>query len=109
MTIRGELEDSRRCTALGLTVDAYAPVCALARQLIRAGYDPGRTLEIYRGATLCFRVRLAVAARLTVKDGKDGRPRFEKYVPFPVTRVASSVASNDAEATTLPPVPEIAS
>jgi hypothetical protein len=32
--IQAELEARRRCSALGLTVDAYASVCALARQLI---------------------------------------------------------------------------
>jgi len=72
--IIAELEGSRRCSALGLSVNSYAPVCALGRQLVHAGYEPDCILEVYRGTTLCFRVRLAVAARLTVEDGKDGVP-----------------------------------
>jgi hypothetical protein len=80
-TIRAELEGSRRCSTLGLTVDGYAPVCALARLLIRAGYEPNHTLEVFRGTTLCFRVPLAVAARLTVEGGPDGVLRFRQYHP----------------------------
>jgi hypothetical protein len=79
--IRAELAGPCRCSALGLTVDSYAPGCALARQLIHAGYDPNCTLEVYRGTTLCLRVPLAVAARLTVEDDRNGTPRFRQYRP----------------------------
>jgi hypothetical protein len=79
--IRAELSGDRRCSALGITVDAYAPVCAIARQLIRAGFPPDRILEVYRGTTLCFCTTLATAARLTVEDSKDGVPRFRWYRP----------------------------
>src|SRR5262245_58909528 len=77
--IRAELSGDRRCSALGTVVNAYAPVLTLARQLIRAGLPPDRILEVYRGATLCFCVPLAVAARLTVEDSSDGPPRFRQY------------------------------
>jgi|SRR6516165_7980297 len=91
MPVRAELSGSRRCSALGITIDAYAPVLTLARRLIRAGLPPDRILEVYRGATLCFRVPLAVAARLRVKDDKDGVPRFKNYVPFSAARVPAPV------------------
>ena len=96
-----ELSGDRRCSTLGIVVNAYAPVLTLARQLIRAGFPPDRILKVYRGATLCFCVPLAVAARLTVKDDKDGVPRFKNYVPFPADRVAPPIAPNDLAATPL--------
>ena len=75
--IRAELTGSRCCSALGLTVQSYAPVCALARKLIAAGFDAEQLLKVYRGATLCSRVPLAKAARLTVEDhGSTGRLHF---------------------------------
>jgi hypothetical protein len=95
------LSGNRRCSTLGIVVNAYAPVLTLARRLIRAGLPPDRILEVYRGATLCFRVPLAVAARLTVKDDKDGVPRFKNYVPFPADRVAPPIAPNEVTATSL--------
>jgi hypothetical protein len=77
--IQAKLEGSRRCSAQGLTVVSYAPVCALGRKLVRAGFDPDSVLEVYRKVTLCFRVRLGSAARLTVEDGPNGTPRFRSY------------------------------
>ena len=77
--IHAELTGSRQCSALGITVDAYAPVCALARALIEAGQNDGCFLEVYRGSTLCLRGKLATFARLTVEDGVTGKPRFAKY------------------------------
>src|SRR5262249_19034934 len=85
--IRAELTGSRQCSALGITVDTYAPVCALARALIAAGQDGGRFLEVYRGSTLCLRGKLATFARLTVEDGVTGKPRFAKYRAEPTERV----------------------
>ncbi|HEY9460915.1 MAG TPA: hypothetical protein VIR04_08950, partial [Paralcaligenes sp.] len=34
-----------------------APVLALCRELIAAGYDPSAQLQVYRGSTLCLLVR----------------------------------------------------
>src|SRR6516162_9524967 len=93
MPIHAELSGDRRCAALGITVDAYAPVLTLARRLIRAGLPPDRILEVYRGATLCFRVPLAVAARLTVEDSSNGVPRFRRYRP-PSWEVGPPIAPN---------------
>ena len=84
--IRAELTGSRQCSALGITVDTYAPVCALARALIEAGQDGRCFLEVYRGPTLCLRSKLATFARLTVEDGATGKPRFAKYSGEPMER-----------------------
>ena len=99
--IHAELTGSARCSALGISIRAYAPVCALARQLIRAGLHPEAVLEVYRGAILCFRTRLAVAARLTVADGSDGVPRLRPYDP-PNGDVGDGIAKTRSAATSGP-------
>jgi hypothetical protein len=91
--IRAELEGSRRCSALGVEVDAHAPFLALARNLILVGFDPSCILEAYRGATLCLRAGLDVAAELTVEDDRNGTPRFRR------DRVQSVVAAPPATPT----------
>jgi hypothetical protein len=64
-----------------------APICQLARKLIRAGIEPDRPLEAYRNGTLALRVTsLAAAARLTVCDHNRGTPRFVKYNPSRAAR-----------------------
>jgi hypothetical protein len=46
--------------------------------------DPSTPLEAYRGTTLCLRARsIGVGARLTVREGFDGKPRFATYRPAP--------------------------
>jgi hypothetical protein len=62
----------------GVTALGEAPVLRLCRALLKAGHDPARPLEAYRGNVLCLRVRsIAEAARLTVRQStNDGRPRF---------------------------------
>jgi hypothetical protein len=67
----------------------------------RAHLFGGPEREVYRGTTLCFRVALATAARLTVKDDKDGVPRFKNYAPFPADRVAPKMAANGPPRSTL--------
>jgi hypothetical protein len=70
---------SDRCASGGLVVKHKAPVLAMCRKLIEAGYDPERPLEAYRGETLCLKIRtIAEGARLTVEEGPNG-PRL---VPF---------------------------
>src|SRR5215813_5459973 len=98
--IRADLSGNRQCSANGIMVDAYAPVLALARRLIRAGLPPDRILKVYRGATLCFCVPLAVAARLTVEDSSDGPPRFRQYRQ-PSWEVGPPIAPDDLAATPL--------
>ncbi len=63
--IRGELIGSDRCSALGTIATGHAPVLALARLLIEAGYDPATPLEAWRGDILALRIRsIGEGARL---------------------------------------------
>jgi hypothetical protein len=55
--IRAELIGSDCCSALGITASSTAPVLALCRRLIEAGYGPATSLEVWRGPTLCLRIR----------------------------------------------------
>jgi hypothetical protein len=65
-----QLTGSDRCEVNGLVVKHSAPVLAMCRALIDAGYDPERPLEAHRGDTLCLRVSsIAYGARYTVKGG----------------------------------------
>jgi hypothetical protein len=87
--IRAELRGSRCYSALGIGVNAYAPVCALARALIRAGFPSDQVLE-------------ATAARFEVRDGSTGRPLFvpwHKRMP----RTASQIAQNEPALPGQPP------
>ena len=82
-TIRADLIGGRTCSALGITATGHAPVLSLCRRLVAAGHDPDSPLEAYRGTMLCLRVRsIGEAAKLTVKDGPDGKTRFAAYHPF---------------------------
>jgi len=75
-----ELIGSDRCCALGTTARSSAPVLALCRLLIEAGHDPATPLEVWRGTTLCLRVRsIGEGARLTVEDDRRGRPRLRRW------------------------------
>ena len=75
-----ELTGSNRCTAAGITATGPAPVLALCRALLDAGFDPDQSLEIYSGAMLALRVRsIGEAARLAVEDNKTGRPSFRRW------------------------------
>ena len=79
--IRADLVGINQATCQDVTVTGRnAPVLALCRALIEAGQDPETSLEAYRGAALCLRVRsLAEGAAVTVREAtKDGRPRFVK-------------------------------
>ena len=60
-----------QCEALGHKVRASAPLLALCRELIEAGHDPGRRLDVYRGDVLVLGVRsIGEVARLSIRgDG----------------------------------------
>ena len=47
---------SDQCEVDDLVVRHSAPILAMCRALIDAGYEPERPLEAYRGDTLCLRV-----------------------------------------------------
>jgi hypothetical protein len=98
--VRAEIINSDECSAEGITAHGNAPVLGLCRELIKAGFDPGRPLHAYRGATLCLIVRsIRQGARLTVKDRPFG-PVFERWVPFSYPPVSPRIAQTAlAEAT----------
>ena len=80
---------SDRCAFGSLVVKHHAPVLAICRMLIEAGYDPERPLEAYRGETLCLKIRtIAEGAKLTIEEGPNG-PRL---VPFRKTAAAKRPA-----------------
>jgi hypothetical protein len=80
--VRAEIINSSECSAEGHTARGNAPVLGLCRELIKAGFDPGRPLHAYRGATLCLIIRsIGQGARVTVKERPFG-PTFERWVPF---------------------------
>jgi hypothetical protein len=75
--IRASLIGSNRCDADGFTARGSAPVFNLCRVLLKAGYDPGRPLDAYRGEVLCLAVSsIGEGARLTVKTAGNGCPVF---------------------------------
>ena len=78
--IPATLIGSDRCEREGYTVRAYAPVLAMCRELVAAGYDPATPLEAYRGDILCLRVRsIGEGAKYTVKDNSTGTPALRRY------------------------------
>lgn len=92
--IRADLIGHDTCTALGVTVRGAAPVLALCRQLIDAGYGPATSLEAWRGSILCLRVRsIAECAKLAVVAAGNGTPVFAADVGAGGFR-ASSVRQN---------------
>jgi hypothetical protein len=86
---------SDRCTYDSLVVKHNAPVLAMCRKLIEAGYDPERPLQAYRGDTLCLKVRtIAEGARLTVEEGPNG-PRLVPFRPARTCVIASPMRPNE--------------
>jgi hypothetical protein len=55
--VRADLLGSDQCSAEDFDARGAAPVLILCRGLIRAGLDPDRAMEVYRGATLALTVR----------------------------------------------------
>jgi hypothetical protein len=81
--IRAELSKSDVCSAEGFTIRSAAPVLALCRKLIDAGYDPDRPLHAYRGDTLCLKIRsIGEGAKLTVREDNRKGLRFVHWMPF---------------------------
>lgn len=75
-TIRAELIGNDQCEANGIAVRESAPVLALCRRLIAAGYNSRARLEAWRGETLALCVRsIGEGARLRVASNGVG---FEK-------------------------------
>jgi hypothetical protein len=76
--IRAEIVGDRAASAEGITATGAAPVLALCRALVRAGFDPATPLLAYRGDVLSLQVgSIGQGAALTVRESTaDGRPRF---------------------------------
>src|SRR5262245_19289382 len=82
--VRADLVGTDTAIAAGIRATGHAPLLTLCRWLVEAGHDPSTPLEVYRGTTLCLRARsIGAAARLTVRKGPDGKPRFATYRPAP--------------------------
>ena len=80
--ISAELIGSNQASAAGIVAIGHAPVSKLCRRLIEAGHNPDLPLEVYRGTTLCLRVRsIDKGAALSVEDDENGRPRFVRHRP----------------------------
>jgi hypothetical protein len=91
--VHAEFSGSDTCTAAGITVTANAPALALCRQLLAAGLDPDRALEVFRNGTLALRIRsIGEGARLTVKEPDRGRPHFAKWKAWPPSPAAPPIA-----------------
>jgi len=70
--IEAELSGNE-CRARDIVTRGHAPVLAMCRALVGAGYDPGRPLHVYRGKTLALKVRsIGEGARLRVSSSGTG-------------------------------------
>jgi hypothetical protein len=109
--IRAELSGSACASACGVAVCSGSPVTALCRQLVAAGYDPRTPLEVYRGKTLCLRVRsIGEAAGLEIAAHGVGfrkrGPGNEDGAPYSHEKPTEAHAMGSAhEITPEPPVP----
>lgn len=84
--IRAEIIKSNQCDAEGYSVKASAPVLAMCRKLIEAGYDPDRPLHAYRGDTLCLTVSsIGWGAKHTVVEKNRDGLQLVKWMPFQAT------------------------
>jgi hypothetical protein len=96
--IRAELRGDHTCTALGITICAYAPVLELCRKLIAAGHDPATPLDAYRGETLCLHVlAIGEAAQLEINAKGSG------FIARRAVRTAPPIAPIQAEVPEVPP------
>jgi hypothetical protein len=97
------LTGSDRCSVDGLTVKHNAPVLAMCRALMDAGYDQERPLEAYRGDVLSLRVsNIGYGAKFTGEDSRSGgAPVLRRYKVFPGRAVAPAVRPIDSPSTQL--------
>jgi hypothetical protein len=85
-SIRAELAHASHATALSIVARSNSPVLLLCRKLLEAGHDPATSLEVWRGTTLCLRVRcIAAGAALEINgEGTGFRPAREPDAGSPV-------------------------
>jgi hypothetical protein len=90
-TICVELIGSNCCEAEGVIARGRAPVLELCRELLAAGFSPGRRLEAWRGDTRYIRVRsIGEGAHRTVADDRHGTPRLRRRQGRPPGYVGAS-------------------
>jgi len=78
--ISARLIGSDRCEAERIIARSSAPVLALCRELVAAGFHPASSLEAWRGDMLCIRIAsIGEAAQFTVEDDRHGRPRLRRW------------------------------
>ena len=93
-TIRAEIIGSNYCTAENCAVHGPTPVLKLCRQLLAAGFDPARPLDVYRGAALALRIRsIGEGAKLTVDEHND--THFSKWKPFNLSAGSAPIRQNE--------------
>ena len=91
-----------QCEALGHKVRAAAPVLALCRELIEAGHDPGRSLDVYRRDVLALRVRsIGEVARLSIRGDGVGFRCGTEMVGASLVRFSQQ--AGDCTAASVPP------
>jgi hypothetical protein len=91
--LRAELIDSSNtCTATATATSSDAPVLALCRELIKAGFDPNHQLHVYRGDILALRVRsIGEGALLRVRgNGVGFEIRGKKPAPRPRSLIGAT-------------------
>jgi hypothetical protein len=107
MTIIATIIGSDTCTAEGITVRAAAPVLAMCRKLIEAGYDPALPLHAYRGDVLCLKIKsIGEGAKWTVADRPSGQMGFVKWTPPPSNKVGTARSSDGEEGCQTPEAAE---
>jgi hypothetical protein len=86
-----ELVGNNRCAIAGFTATSSAPVSALCRTLIAAGFDPTTPMECYRNGVLALRIRaIGEAAALEINARGTG------FIARSAVRTAPSIAANAA-------------
>lgn len=97
-----QLTGPDRCEFDGIVVKHNAPVLAMCRALIDAGYDRERPVEAYRGETMCLRISsIGHGAKFTVKDNRYGTPALRRYEASAGVSSALPMRSSDSPATDL--------
>jgi hypothetical protein len=103
--IHAEITGSDTCSAGGIKATGHAPVLGLCRQLLAAGLDPDRAIEVYRAGILALTVRsIAQGARLTVEDDSRGTPRFRPWRGGAASPVRQNRAADTGYPADVPPL-----
>ena len=81
--IVASVEGSDLCHAEGFTVRNNAPILAMCRRLVEAGYDPHRPLMAFRGSELAMQVSsIGYGAHYTITANQHVGPKRMKLRKF---------------------------